>query len=200
MSFFPVISRAFQGKRVTLSTRRGVQVKLPEDPVLKRYLAKRLTSLWRAAVKEFFIELVKHIQVDTGMSYASVLPLARKVHLATDLLKDLTPRRKPKLGHMTLSGEYTRAATASPETGERYGEVAISQRRHVLEIGLEDNLHFKFKFEIVIFQYDLHEPKWKSVLHAEQAFKRYWKDHITDYVKKTELISWIVQGAIRGYD
>jgi len=189
------LSREFNGKRVLLSSRRpaGVQV---QDNEMRKYVQVNLARLWRACAREYFIELVKHIHVDTGMSYASAIPLAEKVKAADELLAGLTPLRT-RPSHTALGGQYIKYSPSSVATGIGYGNEAIAQKRHNVEFGTPENIILRFRFELVIYQYNRHDSAWRSMDKAEAAFKRYWRANLKKYISVSDYFSWLVQGRLR---
>ena len=189
------LSRGVNGKKVLLSSRRPAGVR-PQELELRKYVQQSLARLWRACAREFFIELVKHIHVDTGMSYASVIPLARKAHLASELMSNLSPRRS-RPSHTSLEGTYIQGSPANVATGIAYGNEAVAQKRHDIDFGTPANIILRFRFEVVVYQYDKHDIQWQSVNKAEAVFKLYWRTNISKYLSPTDYFSWLVQGRLR---
>ena len=188
------ISREVKGKRITVASRMPQLTR--DDRALRKYLQKRLEILWKGCVKAFIHELVSNISVDTGMSASSVLPLAAKVRIATEVESRLILGRVksgPKRGY---GDPWQPSIIRSRTAGRRLGQQALSSKRHYVSFGTNDNLHAQFRFEIVVFQYEHHEVKWNSIERAKEAFRKHWKRNLKKVIKNKALLNWIIQGNI----
>lgn len=177
--------------------RRG---RKPDPATFTKAAHERMKKLFRDATKDFLIEVINNVEVDTGMSAASLTPLAANVGLKTALLKSIAGKG-PKRGHSGLVGKWAsnNAQWKSKALGERLGEKAYE-----FDYGSAKAPIMRLVFEIVVFQYWLHElgipaktsGPWDSLEKGEQAFQAYvrkwWKQYLPD------ISVWLIQGRISG--
>jgi len=147
--------------------------KVDEQQVF-RYVHTALIRLWKESVRAFVREAVKHIHIDTGMSYASLLPLAAQVRLREEIAVGLTFAGAAKRGFKNLSGVFAdnNARFKSKTFGEQLGRTAFN-----LKFGTPQAPDLLFQFKIVVFQYFLHDEthysysqNWRSISQARIAF------------------------------
>jgi hypothetical protein len=131
-----------------------------------------LTRLWRDSVKEFIVATADAMAVDTGMSVASLEPLAAKVRLAT-LIREISRGKGPKRGHKNLTGNFSsnNAQFKSRNFGRQLGREAFD-----LSFGTPQSPVLTFNFKIVVFQHFLQEnglgngDVWASLAKGREAF------------------------------
>lgn len=166
--------------KTDLFTRQGA----PIDRVLTTYHT-RLKRLWRDSVKAFIFETVDAMSIDTGMSVASLQPLAAKVRLRTIILETLRGKGpKFKKGFTDLSGAYHANQNKSRAHGERLGRQAYK-----LEFGTPNNPDLRFEFDIVVFQHQFHDPTWQSLQKGQQAFIDFFEANFDRIVKVDDLVA-----------
>lgn len=164
----------------------------PRVDVFTKKLHENMSRLWKDATKAFLEEIIKNdlIKVDTGMSRASLLPLARAVRMLTVVRASINPKSKPRQGYNELGGGYNATGVKSIATGEKLGEKAYK-----LNLGSPARPVFYFEFNIVVYQHWIHEvynseSDWQAIEKGTQAFKAYLEDNSSSYVPT--LSDWIV--------
>lgn len=130
------------------------------------------------------------MSIDTGMSVASLQPLATKVQLRSIILETLRGKGpKPRKGYVDLQGVYHADQNKSRAHGERLGSHAYK-----LSFGTPDNPDLRFSFDIVVFQHQFHEPTWNSLQKGKEAFIAYFKSNFDAVVRVNDLIAQLVTG------
>lgn len=127
--------------------------------------AKRL---WKDAAKEFIKTAVSSIVIDTGMSAASMLPLAEKADYETELYAEIAGRvkRSKRQGLTYLDGSYDRSRFREIKEG-----IAAEEKKSKLLFGSEKRPFMQFSFTITVYQYDRWEPRrWHSLNKGSTAF------------------------------
>lgn len=161
----------------------------PDDFTVRA--TRKLIPIWRAAVRQFVMAVAHEILVDTGMSAASLVPLAYEFR--TKQAFDSIIRGKIKRPTSNkYNGGYGFTGTGEPKSysqGVRLGESAY-------DYSFPDNPdypQFYFKFDIVILQFYLKEnglgrgDQFSEAMTAgEEAFIDYWSEH-SQYVIASEL-------------
>lgn len=169
-------------------------------PVLK-YIHGQLGSLWRDCVRAFINEVSSNISVDTGMSMASLYPLATNVRMG-NIINELSRGFGPKIGHKNLTGKFSdnNAKYKSRELGRKLG-----RRAYNLEFGTPSNPELTFKFEIVVFQYFLLEnglgfdnpsTVWDSLNKGKEAFIAYWEENASKYINTAKITNYFLTGVL----
>lgn len=169
----------------------------PSVDVFTQKLHDKMTKLWNDATRAFLEEMLKEdtMLIDTGMSRASLLPIARKVRMLTVARAKINPRSAPKKGAMVLDGassHWDKSLTQGPELGEKLGESAFT-----LNYGTTKRPVFKFEFRIVVYQHWAHETFGnvpnsygkESVAKGQEAFLEYIKQNAQSAVP--QLADWI---------
>lgn len=160
--------------------------------VLKTY-HNRLKRLWRDSVKAFILTTVDSMGIDTGMSVASLAPLAAKVRLKTLILETARGRGPNKgearKGLTNLDGSYSSTRFKSRSEGQRLGKSA-----YTLSFGTPSAPDLQFRFDIVVFQHQFHEPNWDSLKKGEKAFVDFFESNFDAYIHVDDLISELTIG------
>ncbi len=166
---------------------------------IKKYVNDQLNKLWRLSVRAFVLEASKHVRIDTGMSAASMLPLATDVRLRSFLNAQIQSQSKgPK--KRDRGGETK--VLESRALGER---VAEAKQNHRLEFGTPEQPGLLFTFDIVIFQYFLQEnglgyrnkkgPQ-DSLLKGEEAFLDAFSRNFEKFVDPKIIGVWLTTGRV----
>ena len=197
------VSRIRRGKKTKIGTTSPPVYDVKQ---LKQYIHKRARTAWRKSIREFLRVLVSTMaagnHIDTGMSAASALPIAAKVNFATQLSGHILASQKSeaKKGYGGVyyvgDGEWHKDQFRSKAHGVRLGREAVSQKKHLVSFGTDGDLRMKFYFEIVVYQYDLHETKsdWKTIERAKAAFLKEWRKELYRTIKLKALLNWIAEG------
>lgn len=141
-----------------------------------KYVHTGLMRLWRDSIRAFVREAVKYVVIDTGMSYASMLPLAAQVRIRDEIEAGMIGVGKPKSGFKNLSGGFAsnNARFKSKTLGEQLGKEAFT-----IKFGTPRRPELTFTFHLVVFQYFLQEEQrgpgyvssnWRTLPKARQAF------------------------------
>lgn len=160
-------------------SRRGP---LSSKPIQK-YIYKRLMGLFRQCIRDFVLATARQIHVDTGMSVASLGPLASVKGIGLGaVIEAYAAGHGPKKGAYRPIGNanwaYTPDLIKRPELGWVYGEKAYK-----LDFGSEESPKFRFQFDIRIFQWFLHEEpvaakdgqNWNAIQAGSAAFLKRWE-------------------------
>lgn len=197
-------------KFITVRTNRpgGILSGLVSGPKFNRYsysritnvLHKKATRLFKAAVQEFIYGILDRVHIDTGMSAASLQPLAAQVRLRTAVIETLRGYG-PKPGHKSASGSFVdnNAPFKSRALGERLGRAA-----YTLDFGSPYVPKFKMTFEIPVLQFYLHEFgyarnntfPWASLKNGQEKFERFIRKNWKKYIKPSDLKEWLLTGEI----
>jgi len=160
---------------------------VPIEQVLKTY-HERLKRLWRDSVKAFVMATMENMHIDTGMSVASLQPLAANVRLQTIIMETLRGRG-PRRGYVDINGTYHRDQFKSRAHGIRLGQSAYK-----LEFGTPQSPNLLFIFNIVVFQHQYHEPTWQSLEAGKQAFINHFEANFQSIVRVNDLVGQLVLG------
>jgi hypothetical protein len=178
--------------RIALHTRLN---KLVTSDKVTNYMLKQLNHVWRICIRAFLEAVAQRIAVDTGMSLASLQPLAAQVQMKTIIiatLRGIGPKAKP--GHKNLPPEWSDniGPFKSRALGARLGTKAFV-------IKWAPDLCFKFK--ITVFQHMLHESvlnyieskNWQSLEAGKEAFIAAWKENIPKRLRASALWTELVE-------
>lgn len=152
---------------------------------------KRLSKVWDDSARAFLraIALTDIIHVDTGMSKASLLPLARYLRMYTEVKATINPQRKKVQGAFGLDGDWDKEAERSMATGQ-----ASSRKRAGYNVlyGSNKRMVFVFDFEIRVWQYLIHEQgagklaAWNTIQVGREAFA----EHLYNNFKLFDIAGW----------
>jgi hypothetical protein len=183
--------------RVSIVRIKGVKGNLPK---FTKTMHEKLVRVWQGAVRAYLEEIVKgspQIHVDTGMSMASLLPLAAEVRMKTVVRAAINPRVPSRKGMMILGpGGGISTATYDPNkvrsmaAGEQLGRKA-----YVLNYGSAGRPVMKFSFSIDVFQYLFHEEgngtlqAYNTLQRGQDAFAKYLLEHANEAIPR--LNEWL---------
>ena len=154
--------------------------------VMKSYVRDRINTCFNDGVRAFVDEVLRKIKVDSGMTGASLLPLAGQVRHARFVTQAIASGKKKK-GHQTLSApfENNNGPFRSRRLGARLGRDAYSLKH------LDGaNWSGEFLFRIVVFQHFYHEAtgntasgratsgNWRSLEAGMEAFKNTYRKQL----------------------
>lgn len=150
-----------------------------------KYVHESLIRLWKQSVEAFIKEASNHVHVDTGMSMASMQPLAANVRLASFLQQSLSGKGFRR-GAYDINGQYRPDKNRSKAEGRRAGESAYE-----LSFGTPKNTDLLFTFKIQVFQWKLHEVgegrgnkgAWRALEHGKRAFLDHFNSNFRIEVK-----------------
>ncbi len=143
------------------------------------YVHKNITRLWMDCVREFVLAAASRIVVDTGMSMASLAPLAGEVRRKTIILAAAQGNGPGREHKGITDGRFTdnNGMVRSISSGELLGRQAYDIR-----LGSRDKWELFFEFHIVVWQHYLHESGenfirssgWESLQAGIEAFEEHW--------------------------
>jgi hypothetical protein len=170
--------------------------------VLRKYLHREISTVWRKSVRSFIQAVVDRIAVDSGMSLASLKPLAAEVRFKSTLSAQLSgsgPRfRRRRYDSSAFPG-------VSEFKSQAHGE-ALGQRGKAYELSFGDprNPEFNFQFEIVVLQFYLHEHglakpvshSWGSLEAGQEAFLQTWEIELKKVLSQTQWERFVFEGIV----
>jgi len=141
--------------------------------------AKRL---WKDAAKKFIDSAVSSIVIDTGMSAASMLPLAEKADYETELYAEIVGKvqRVRRKGLTHIDGSYDASRYREIKEG-----VKAEEKKSKLLVGSEKRPFMQFYFTITVYQYARWEKRrWHSLEKASDEFIKYIDENWEYYFPK----------------
>jgi hypothetical protein len=166
---------------------------------LKKYMIANFNKAWRHGAREGIRAIAEEIVVDTGMSKASLLPLAAKVRLKAEISTQILGGGKKKNTNENLSGIWA----SNNKSNNKYKSKAFGERlgRDAFEyqLGSTTGKDWKFSFDIPVFHYFLHEngiaPKghfYNSLGRGAIAFKEAFDSKIVELLKPEDVAAFMV--------
>lgn len=143
---------------------------------------KRLSHIWDECARAYLraIVLSDVIRVDTGMSKASLLPLARLLRMYTEV-KGSIGSKGSKKGSYDINGTWHKAGTRSMAEGEASNQIRAG---HNLLHGSAKRMVFVFEFEVTVWQYLLRDQNnigedraWRTIEIGRAAFNDHFEAH-----------------------
>jgi len=112
-------------------------------------------------------------KIETGMSMASLLPLAMKVNYENEVRQEIHQGRRLnfKKGLTTLRGEWRKDRERSIFEGISAGENAFVFKKNY------NSGTMKFSFKIMVFQHKHWEEKKESLVKGREAMLEYMDTH-----------------------
>lgn len=174
------------------SIRRSVKISrnLRPEPIV-RTTHNNLKTVWRISARAFFKKASQLVAIDTGMSMASMLPLATKVQMASAINRYLTGAEAKK-GYRDIDGKWHGDGIRSRAQGVREAEKRI--RSHVIEFGTPQAPIFIFRFEIVVYQWERWENVWAAIEEGREQFLLTYKDELRKRIKSEDIIRYMLTG------
>lgn len=150
---------------------------ITREQVLK-YIHEKLIELWKDSTRAFILETVKYVHVDTGMSMASLFPLAEKLKYAEFVSAELLRANGSKPG-------YKYGGTKSVTRGKEFGRQAYR-----LDFGTTISPVLKFDFQTVVYQYSINEigmgnnnqDAWNSLEKGKASFLEFFESQFENYM------------------
>ncbi len=186
------------------NSHKKASVNVKRDPRQKynkvtKAMHGNLTKLWDGAVRAYLraIALSDIMGIDTGMSKASLLPLARAVRMYTEVRGSITDTKKKK-GAFDITGKWDGSADRSIAAGE-----ASSRRKagYNLLYGSPKRPVLKFEFEITVWQFLVNEngngkvAAWDTLEVGRAAFLDFIEHEWRQYLKDDlDLKKWLLGG------
>jgi hypothetical protein len=184
--------------KVIVKAKRDPKTQKRNPGPLTQALHKRYIALWNRAIRVFLREIIEQdlIQVDTGMSKASLIPLARAVRMVAELQAGISPVRGPRKGYTDITGVYHPKQFKSVPHG-----IKLGQRAYKVSYGTPRRPVFRFHFEILVYQYLLHElgvvigtGPWNTLPIGSEAMMDYVQQNAMDVMP--DIPKYLVDGVI----
>lgn len=144
----------------------------------------RLSALWRQGIRDFVRAVITGIHIDTGMSRASLLPLAGAVRIRNEV-GPLTEGGRTRKGVTFIGGGYDPEAIKSTRLGIQLGRDAYS-----IEVGTASQAIMRFRFDIVVFQHLFHEPTWGTLEDGARAFVNSLDRNFKRFLRPVDITSF----------
>ena len=164
-------------------------IKRPNAQRLYRKVHDRAILLWEDCVREFIMATAAHVRIDTGMSVASLRPIANDVGIRNLIVAGFNGKG-PKRGHKNITHpdyQDNMGDSKSESFGEQLGSKSDS---YDISFGSPQTPFFTFSFRIAIFQWYLHETvanynksgNWTALEYGREAFMREWDLNVGRYL------------------
>jgi len=149
-------------------------LKIADKSKVTRDFHRELTRIWKDATEAFIRAAVRQVLVETGMTAASFLPLARAIKrfgLDSVILEHASnpTSRNPRFNrskHATFPSGNRIPPGPSQTLGQTLGE-----KGYVFDTGTPAKLVLRFNFKTTVFQHVLHEGAQKSLISGRDAFQ-----------------------------
>lgn len=160
---------------------RGLRGKGKAEKITKAE-HKRLAHIWDECARAYLraIVLSDVIKVDTGMSKASLLPLARLLRMYTEVKSEISSKGSKK-GVFDIHGSWSASGTRSMAAGEASNQLRAG---HNVLHGSSKRMVFVFEFEITVWQYLLRDQNnigedraWRTIEIGRAAFQEHFDTH-----------------------
>ena len=165
---------------------------------LKVYIYDSLKHLWMRCIGSFIDSTLDEMSIDTGMSVASLMPLAIEVGFKQYIASRITGG-PAKPGHKNLYGEW--ASNNDLPKSVASGEFLGRKPAYDVSFGTKTHPKLKFLFHIVVFQHYLHEDgiipnsgNWMSLEAGKRAFLETWDKDFSYYISPGKIKSLLLGG------
>lgn len=171
VSEFKIVVRRKKGQRIGKAADR---------------LHAELKKLWKYCISQSILAQMSNIQVDTGMSMASLYGAASQVKLGSIVMGAASGGLPKRMHPLPSSWDFNYAKYKSATLGRELGQRVGSGRYAAYEIdfGTPKKLILKYRFNIMVYQYWLWEngfvnakkgkSAWHTIDNATKAFNEAW--------------------------
>lgn len=172
---------------LTMQVKNSVTLhKIKPEKVTKK-LHSNMSRLWDDAARAYLraIALNDIIHVDTGMSKASLLPLARYLKMYTAVKATIRPKVSSRRGVFNIKGIYNPNGERSFSAGESSSSLKAGYN---ILYGSHKRMRFVFEFEIRVWQYLINEhgfgklEAWNTLEIGRNAFINFIDSNWSEYV------------------
>lgn len=158
--------------------------KVSDVAYYSKILHSNMQTMLRAGTRAYIEAILPLIQVDTGMSKASLIPLGRAIRKVGAIRSSIVPERKMRYGVTNMDGSYDSKGIKNAAAGERAGQDAFK-----FDYGSQTNPAMSFEFRINVYQYWLQEnyskggtSPWKTFDKGRKALIEYIRANSTKFV------------------
>jgi hypothetical protein len=162
-----------------------------------------ITRLFKAGMREFVRVAAFHLSegIDTGMSMASLDPLAKKLRLGQEIAQYLTQANEPKFNKYNPYGPFK---NITGHKSKAHGRL-LGQEAFDFDFGTNKRVKMFFKFQIVVFQHYLNDNGYavpsrymfQSVQRGGDAMLAFIESNATKYVSVNRIISQFMRGNLK---
>lgn len=179
--------------RIKISTAAKQLFRRTKEVKIQKKIHNSLIRLWQDAIQEFIKTVLNNIGVESGMSGATLKPLAKDVRLKTYVEQSLRGRgakfSKSRYSSTRFPGD---SDTKSKSHGERLGASAYE-----INYGTPKVPRLTFTFQIKVLQFYLNElgignnntAAWNSLPKGEQAAIDFINNNFQNYINDQEFIN-----------
>lgn len=160
---------------------------------ITEYLDTRLRRVFNRAAGEAIIAAASAMAVQSGMSIASLLPMARRFRVGADVRSAITGTgftSKASFTRKKYQGTkygYGPDGFKSQAHGERLGENAYIVTTQGYRSGT-----YSLRFDITVLQHAIHETTWQSQQKAKQKFEQEARRLMNELIDGDELTRLII--------
>lgn len=162
---------------------------------LTKTMHENLKTVWRISARAFFREVSQHVVIDTGMSMASMMPLASKVQMASEIERKLIGITEPKKGWVDISGNYHSEGLRSRSRGMLEAQSRLGDK-HYIEFGSPSTPKLTFRFEIVIYQWKYWENAWNAIAQGRDAFLSTYEVELPKRIRVEDVVKYLLTGRV----
>lgn len=154
-------------------------------------------KLFKGSIEAFIWGVFNNIHIETGMSAASLLPLAAQIRLKNRLRAAIAGQSIGTKKQSIIS--YAEWADQSEKIKSiSFGE-QLGRKAYTISWGSPSRPVFEFSFLINVFQYHLHEfgyargnpIPWGSIEAGILAFDTYIEKNWRKYINADPIIKWL---------
>lgn len=179
--------------RITVSTNPKQLFRRTKIGKVQKKIHDSLIRLWRDALQVFIKTVLNNIGVESGMSGATLKPLAKDVRLKTYVEQSLRGRgakfNRARYNSTRFPGDSEYKSMAH---GERLGASA-----YTINYGTPKVPRLTFTFEIKVLQFYLNElgignnntPPWDSLDKGQAAAIEFIETNLSNYIGDEELLN-----------
>jgi len=171
------------------------------ERIMTKGLLNYLRILWNKGIRACGLATLAKVHVDTGMAAASMYKMAKDFKfLMAFRVKLAAKKRETRPGHTGLYGRWSSNNMASKS--QTAGEI-LSEDFYTVSYGTVSKAVLKFKMEIKILQWWLHEggnwsggQHWNAMKAGKAAFEKAIHANWDAKKLKTEFKSWALKGLV----
>jgi len=192
--------------KFSIKSKRNPKFKRVQKGPIYKYTHANLVRFWKDAVVVFLDATLLPMQVDTGMSVASLYRTATKVNRANKLDLDISSKilkkahrsRGPKKHWIDINGRYHSGVGKSSEKMRsiRHGLELGEKATEVLTFGTYKRPVFNFVFSITVWQHLMQDGDWDSILKGSAAMKKFLSTEIVNYIAPKNLLKYLTTSKI----
>jgi len=142
---------------------------------MQQIVVSEMNLFWDDALKVFIDETVSNMKLDTGMSRASLLPLAARIGYEFNI-NNIRSSRK---GYTTITGEYRSDGIRDIQHG-----IDLGRRAYTLKRASISSPSLDFSFKIVVYQHLKYEDMQESLERGKEAMVEWMNQNKSELENK----------------